>query len=61
MIKGEGWERKLIDEAPDSLWLDAWRQRPNAHIEIYPATGHFTMLERPQEVTEAIRNLIKQI
>ncbi len=58
VIKGEGWERKLIDDAPDSLWLDAWKQRPNAHIETYAATGHFTMLERPGEVSRHIRDLI---
>ncbi|MEM7424638.1 MAG: alpha/beta hydrolase [Pseudomonadota bacterium] len=61
VIKGEGWERKLIDEAPDSLWLDAWRERPNACIETYPATGHFPMLERPAAVSQAIRELIKRI
>lgn len=61
VIKGEGWERKLIDEAPNSLWLDAWQQRPNAEIETYSATGHFTMLERPDEVSQAIRDLIKRI
>ena len=61
VIRGEGWERKLIDEAPNSLWLDAWRERPNAQIVTYPATGHFPMLEKPDEVNAAIREFIKQI
>ena len=61
ILSGEARQRCYVDEAPNSPWLDAWRNQGRAKIVALAQTGHFAMLERPGQVNDVIRDLIKQI
>ncbi len=61
ILPGEARTRCFVDEAPSSPWLDIWRAQGRAQIVMLPQTGHFAMLERPDQVNAAIKDLIGQI
>lgn len=61
ILPGEARARCFVDEAPNSPWLNAWRAEDKATIVALAQTGHFAMLEAPDQVNAAISNLIKQI
>ena len=61
ILPGEARQRCFVDEAPNSPWLDAWRNQGRANIVTLPQTGHFAMLEQPRQVNKIICELIKQI
>ena len=61
ILPGEARTRCYVDEAPQSPWLDGWRAKGRANIVTLSKTGHFAMLERPEEVNGIISDVIKQI
>lgn len=48
--------RFRIAELATSRWLDAWSRQAQAYIKRVPNAGHYTMLEDPAVVTNAIQN-----
>lgn len=61
ILPGESRRRCYVDEAPEAPWLEGWRSAGRANIVTLAKTGHFAMLERPEEVNDIIRDVIKQI
>ena len=61
ILPGEARTRCFVEEAPNSPWLDTWRSQERAQIVMLPQTGHFAMLEQPDQVNAAIKDLISQI
>jgi pimeloyl-ACP methyl ester carboxylesterase len=53
--EGTDWNRHRINDKASSRWLDAWSKHPGADIIKISDAGHYTMLEQPDLVTEAIR------
>ncbi len=61
ILPGGARERCLVDEAPNSPWLDGWRTVSHASIQTVSKTGHFTMLEEPGVVNDALKALLDRI
>src|SRR6185503_15814785 len=47
-------QRSPLKTGETSPWIDYLRSR-GAKVEIIPDTGHFTMLEQPEQVNQRIR------
>jgi pimeloyl-ACP methyl ester carboxylesterase len=56
----------LLLNAPSPRWSEDYLRRvrelaPQCQVQTVPGAGHFLMLERPAEVTAALRNFLDQV